>query len=253
MQPRSLDAILSELNNTYQPQIQSIEARKALIPGQIEAEEKGLQGKQTQAFDDILGGARRRGLGFSGIPLGEQAKYTSTEFLPALARLRQSGREQEMSLQDAILGITERRDTLGRQLFQSEQDRAEQIRQYNESLAEQKRQFDLQQRAAAKAAGGGFSPSYGGGKAASAPQASFTRKANGGFAFTNQKGQSISAAQYAQATGQDIRNVLMQMGQAGDAYAAQLYNQLRDPNTFNDFNKRPDVYKKLYQPIFWGT
>lgn len=139
MQPRTLDQILGELAGTYDPQINQIRQRQALIPGQIADEEKGLQAKQDQAFGDILGGARRRGLGFSGIPVGEQAKYASTEYLPALARLRQSGREQAMSLEDAIFGIQERRNTLAQGIRQQEVDRAEQIRQFNEQLAEQRR------------------------------------------------------------------------------------------------------------------
>lgn len=149
---RTLDQILGELGSTYDPQIAQIRQRQGLIPGQIAEEEKGLQAKQTQAFDDILGGARRRGLGFSGIPVGEQARYTSTEFLPALARLKQTGREQAMSLEDAILGIQERRNTLGQQLYQSERDRAEQIRQFNENLAFQREQAAVQRRAAVASA-----------------------------------------------------------------------------------------------------
>lgn len=129
MQPRSLQQVLSELDTVYNPQIESVRKRQALIPGQIKSEEAGLQAKQTQAFDDILGGARRRGLGFSGIPLGEQARYTSTEYLPTLARLRQSGREQAMSLEDAILGIQERRGTQAQGIYQAEQDRALAARQ----------------------------------------------------------------------------------------------------------------------------
>lgn len=120
---RSLDQILSELNSVYNPQISSVRKRQSMIPGQIKSEEAGLQAKQGQAFNDILGGARQRGLGFSGIPLAEQAKYTSTEFLPAMARLRQTGREQAMGLEDAILGIQERRGTMAQQIRQQELDR----------------------------------------------------------------------------------------------------------------------------------
>lgn len=154
MATRTLDQVLASLDSVYNPQIEQIRQRQGLIPGQLAEEEKGLQAKQEQAFGDILGGARRRGLGFSGIPLAEQAKYTSTEFLPAIARLRQQGKEQAMSLEDAILGIQEKRSTFGNQLYQQElsQDLAERqfqesIRQFNEQLAAQARE-----RAAAAAA-----------------------------------------------------------------------------------------------------
>lgn len=167
MQPRSLDQILNELNGTYNPQIDLIRQRQAAIPGQIAEEEKGLGAKQEQAFGDILNGARRRGLGFAGIPLGEQAKYTATEYLPALARLRQSGREQSMSLEEAILGIGERRDTLARQLYQNEQDRAEQQRQFNAQLAAQ--QEAARRSSGGGGGGGGFAPTFGGGGGGGGP------------------------------------------------------------------------------------
>lgn len=135
MQPRSLQQILSELDATYNPQIDLVRQQQAAIPGQVAEEQKGLQAKQDQAFGDILNGARRRGLGFSGIPLGEQAKYTATDYLPALARLQQSGRDQAMSLEQAILGIQERKNQFGQSIFQQEQDRAEQARQFNAKLS----------------------------------------------------------------------------------------------------------------------
>lgn len=142
MQPRTLESVLASLNSVYSPQIDSIRQRQSLIPQQVESEERGLEARQTQAFDDILGGARRRGLGFAGIPLAEQARYTSTEFLPAIARLRQGAREQAMSLEDAILGINERRNAQGQSIYESERNFAEQQRQFNEA----------QRRAAASAA-----------------------------------------------------------------------------------------------------
>lgn len=160
MQPRSLEAVLSSLNSVYDPQINNIRARQSAIPGQIAEEEKGLGAKQERAFGDILGGARRRGLGFSGIPLEEQAKYTSTEYLPALAKLRQSGREQAMSLEDAILGINERRNSQGQSIYQWENQQAEARRQFDEQQKLAREQMAAQQRAAAAAAA---RPTFGGG------------------------------------------------------------------------------------------
>lgn len=142
MQPnvRSLDQIISELNSVYEPQINLLRQQQSAIPGQIVEEEKGLQAKQTQAFDDILGGARRRGLGFSGIPLSEQARYTSTEFLPAMARLRQTGREQANSLEQAILGIQERRQNTAIEGQRYEQSRYDQWIAEQRALEERRRQ-----------------------------------------------------------------------------------------------------------------
>lgn len=185
MATRTLDQVLASLDSVYNPQIEQIRRKQTLIPGQLAEEEKGLQAKQEQAFGDILGGARRRGLGFSGIPLSEQARYTSTEFLPALARLKQQGREQAMSLEDAILGIQERRNTFGNQIYGQElqQDLAERqfqesIRQFNEQMAEQARQ----RAAAAAAAKNNILAGLGGGGQTSQPQA-----AQGGIDANTQK------------------------------------------------------------------
>jgi hypothetical protein len=161
----SLGQITRELNNVYNPQVKLLQDKQAAIPGQIQTEETGLQAKQTQAFDDILGGARRRGLGFAGIPLQEQAKYTSTEFLPALARLRQQGNEQKMSLEEAILGVRERQNNMAYQTREGILSREMAMRQ----LREQQRQFNESQRAAARASAGGsgFSPTMGAAPSAS--------------------------------------------------------------------------------------
>jgi len=229
MQPRSLDQIMSELSSTYDPQIQQVEARKALIPGQIQAEEQGLGAKQEQAFGDILGGARRRGLGFSGIPLGEQAKYTATEYLPALARLRQSGREQEMSLQDAILGINERRDTLAQQLRQQELQQAEQARQFNENLNLQRQQFEESKRQAARSAAGGFSPSFGAAGGAQPSTAQVTPQQQKVYNQARSLSENIGKTAWATS---ELDAILKsaERGNANDKLALQLFYQFRGQN-----------------------
>ena len=148
---RTLQQIITELKPTYAAQAKSLQEQANLIPQQIETEEQALNAKKDQAFRDILSGARRRGLGFSGIPLAEQAQYASTEFAPALARLRDAGHERALSLQQAILGINERRDTLARQIYQQEQDRAFQAEQAR--LAR-----EAQERSAARAAAAAAQP-----------------------------------------------------------------------------------------------
>lgn len=265
----TLQQILRELAPAYNPQVKQIQARQALIPGQIQAEEQGLQAKQTQAFDDILGGARRRGTGiaFGGIPLAEQAKYTSTEYLPALARLRQSGREQAMSLQDALLGIGERKNTLAQQLLQQTRDRRLQQQQFQEG----KRQFNLSleeqrraRQAAARSAAASSSyavPSLGslGGQASApkAPKASFVEDAPGSFQFTNRKGAPITAAQYAQAQKVDLRDVLKYMGNRGDRNAALIYNQLAQAAQTPGVSQSPKTllrnFMKQYPQILGGV
>lgn len=158
MQPRTLDQVLASLGSVYDPQVNSIRQQQSALPTQLQNDESALQGKQNQAFDQILGGARARGVGFSGIPLGEQAKYTANTYMPALANMRTSYQNNARSLEDAIAQINERRATQGQSIYQYEQDFAESKRRYDEQAA--------QQAAAARAAaiaGGGFSPTTGGG------------------------------------------------------------------------------------------
>lgn len=238
MTPRTLDQIIAELNPTYDPQINNLRQRQSLIPQQIQEEEKGLQARQENAFSDIVSGARRRGLGFSGIPLGEQAKYTSTEFLPALARLRQTGREQAISLEDAILGITERRNTLAQQLRQQEVSQAEQIRQFNENLALQREQMAAQERAARASAASSFSPSLG--SPASASSSSSTRNRPGTLRDEQWAYNSVASMLSSRddkglmsdylATAASAKN-----GNIGDLYKLQMYRA-----------KRPDLFKARY-------
>lgn len=256
---RTLNQILAELKPTFKPQIQSVRQRQALLPGQIETEEKALGAKQEQAFGDILSGARRRGLGFSGIPLSEQAEYTSTEFLPALARLRQSGREAAISLEDAILGIRERRDTLAQQIRQQELDRREARRQAQLQAQLERERIAASERSARSSGGGGggFAPTFGDfwslGGSGGGGGARYTETSPGSFAFTNAAGKPITAAQYAQATGRDIRSVLKMMGEAGDVDAARMYSSLRNMGKNSPLlAKQLQHYRKKF-PHIWRT
>lgn len=247
MQPRTLQQVLGELDSTYQPQIDTLRQRQTALPGQLQADEQGLAAKQESAFGDIVNGARRRGLGFSGIPLGEQAKYSATEYMPALARLRQSGHEQALSLEDAINGVYERRNTMGQQIYQNEQNQFEQRRQFDANLALQKQQMAAQQ----AAAGGGFSPSLG--MPANNPRsATASQRADKGFNFTGPNGQAISAAAYAAVNGIPFRTLLAQMAKAGDKGAQQALGFVGD-----DFGYDPGKINRsnqnIYNALVWGT
>lgn len=240
---RSLQDIISELGSVYDPQVSSLRQRQELIPGQVKTEEEGLQARQSQAFDTILSGARGRGLGFSGIPLSEQARYTSTEFLPALARLRQSASERAMSLEDAILGIQERRNTLGQQIYQQEQDREEQRRQFNEQLAAQQRSLNANR----------FTPTLGGGGSSTVKSATATQRSDKGFDFTDANGQPISAATYAAAKNISFRSLLQTMANAGDAGAKQALNFVGDDYGYDPNKVRSKSLADIYNSLVWGT
>lgn len=245
---QTLDQVYASLGSVYDPQANLIRQQQSEIPGQIAEEEKGLQAKQESAFGQILGGARQRGMGFSGIPLQEQAKYTASEFLPAVARLRQTGRQQATTLEEALLGINERRRTFAQQIRDGDLQREQQERQ----MAEQRRQFDLQlqesQRASRAAAGGGFSPSMGGGGAAKAP--TMIRKQDGGFAFTDPSGRPISAAAYSLGTGTPFRALLQQMANQGDKGAKNALGFVGDDYGFNP--GKIGNNRGVYNALTWG-
>lgn len=242
---RSLDQVLAEVTARSDPQRQIVLNQVSQLPAQQKAEESSLEAKKNQAYDDILGGARRRGLGFSGIPLSEQAQYNATEYAPAVANLKSSYSNRRSTLEAALADIGKNDYMSAQDIFNQDRSFEEQQRQFNEQLAESRRQ-------AAKATAAVPSPTFGGG--APAPQAQMARKQNGGFAFADANGQPMSAARYAQTTGQPIGSVLYAMGQQGDKYAQQLYNQLRNDPKFGKGNAQYDAQiKAAYSPIFWGT
>lgn len=249
MQPRSLKQVLSELDSVYAPQLNAVKERQAMIPGQIQAEEQGLQAKQTQAYDDILGGARRRGLGFAGIPLGEQARYSATEYMPALARLRQSGREQAMSLEEALMGINERRRTQGQSIYEGERTFAESRRQFNESLKFQQAQELARQREARAAATSAPNPNFGGGQ-----NPNVIQRKDKGFDFKDQNGMPISAAAFAAATGTPFRQLLQTMANQGDAGAKQALGFVGDDYGYDPTKTvRNQGLTDVYNSLVWGV
>ena len=127
MQPRTLDQIIAELQPSFQPSIDFLRQRQTEIPKTIQADIQAAEAAQTKAYEDILTGARRRGLGFAGIPLGEQAQYASTVFAPEVLRARSRGTEAARDLEGNILGLQAemRQSAIARR--QQEEDLARQL------------------------------------------------------------------------------------------------------------------------------
>lgn len=127
MQPRTLDQIIAELQPSYQPSIEFLRQRQAEIPKTVESDIQAAQAAQTQAYEDILTGARRRGLGFAGIPLGEQARYASQVFAPEVLRARTRGTEAARDLEGTILGLQAEMRQAAISRRQQEEDLARQL------------------------------------------------------------------------------------------------------------------------------
>lgn len=264
MQPRSLEQILTELGSTYDPQVSSLRQQQTLIPQQIADQENQLKAQEQDYYNNtIMGDARRRGLGFAGIPIGERARYGATQFLPALANLRAQGRQQTMSLEDAILGVQEKRNTMAQNLFQNDQQLAENRRQFDTNLAFQREQLAAQQRAAAANNGSALASYFAGANKATAAPAqqksvgSMVAKQGGGFAFTGANNQPVSAGTYAQSNNIPVGNLLMNMAQNGDQYAAQAYQWIQNQLQMPYAQSNPDQVIKnataKFAPLFWGV
>lgn len=84
-------------------------------------------------------------------------------------------------------------------------------------------------------------------------QPKMTQRQGGGFNFTDSGGSPISAAKYAQQSGIGIGDLLYRMGQGGDAYAAQAYNQIARVTPFRSQEEAANAAKKQFSALFWGT
>lgn len=247
MAVKTLDQVLTELQGTYDPQIQSLQKQQSMIPDQIAQNEQQLGAKQEQAFGDILNGARRRGLGFSGIPLQEQAKYTATDYLPALANLHTAGIQQAQSLQDAINQVLERRNTLAQQLVSQSQQQDLAERQF----AEQQRQFDAELALKRASAGSGFNPTINPSGGGQSTTANAVQRPDKGFNFTDHNGRPISAAAYSQLTGIPFRELLQNMANEGDVGAQKALGFVGNDYGYDPRNLNNNA--SLYNNLVWGV
>lgn len=237
---RELSAILSELNNVYNPQRETVNQQMQSLDPMMQAEEKGLASAKEDAFAGITNQANRRGLFYSGIPVAEEQKYTGSTYLPALANLKGKYAQQRFNLQDALSKI--------------------QQEQYSQAYGIRQGELDNETRlAAARASAGGgagmASPSFGlGGNQAPSGQAGgygIQQRSDKGFNFVDQYGKPISAALYAQGAGIPFRDLLQQMAAAGDSGAKRALGFVG-----NDYGYNPNAIggnTSLYNNLVWGT
>lgn len=243
---RTVEQIQKELNSTFNAERQVVNKQLGQLPSLFAGQKAGLEAQQQQAFGDILTGAKRRGLKFSGIPLAEQAKYTSTNFLPALAGLEQQRNDSRSALQAALANITQRQGTLAQQIYQQELDRDFQAQQASLSRA-----------AIAAAVPTGGNPWGGTVEGLATGQGGYSRerRPDGGYNFYDPNDRPISAATFAQATGQDFRTLLQGMADKGDKGAAYGLRFIG-----NDFGYDPRmkigggtaIPRQVYEALTWG-
>lgn len=123
-------------------------------------------------------------------------------------------------------------------LYGADQQRAAQLAA-QEAQAEKTRQYLVAQTNAKAGLGSRFS------------SGSLQQRSNGGFNFTDNNGNPISAATFAKNNGVGIGDLLYRMGQSGDTYAAQAYNQIKNNQSY--YSRNPNALKLEMAPIFWGS
>lgn len=242
---RALEDIVKELDAGYQPDRQRINDQINALPGQLETEEASLKAKEQDYFTNtILGGARERGVAFGGIPEGERARYGAMEFLPAVARLKQSGVEARGTLLGALTSLDREQREKAMGLRQQELDRDEQIRQ-----AELTRQNELAK--ARYSAGSSFTPTLG--SLTNPTSAGATQRKDKGYEFKDQFGNPISAAAYAAAVGVPFRQLLQTMANSGDAGARTALGFVGDDFGYDPRKVNNKSLADLYNSLVWGT
>ena len=137
-------------------------------------------------------------------------------------------------------------------LFGQEQQNALQQEQARQD-AESARRFNEQMAASMASAGASSvaSPTFGGSSNPQQNGMNMTQRKGGGFNFTGTNGAAISAGAYAKANNIPIGQLLYQMGQSGDSYARQAYNEIQANQGY--YKAHPEALKQEFSPLFWGT
>lgn len=244
----SLQDILNELDaGGYNDSRALINSQLSQLPAQYDAQIAGLNAQKDQAFQDIANNASSRGIAYSGIPIGEQAKYIGNTYLPALAKVRQSQNDQSTALQDALnkTNIEERGKAYG--IWQNQQS------------------LDASRAAAAassKSLADLFNQNQNGNGNANAnatpalfPGMSYKNGTggNGGYNFS-WGNKPVSAATYAKVNGLPLSKLIFNMAQSGDTTAANAYRDIissSKPDSQGNYAISPQLMAK-YSPLFWG-
>lgn len=153
MQPqvRNLQDLIAEQSKAITPQLGLIDESIQANDNSGVAQQKGLEAQQKKAFGQIEQGAQNKGMYFSGFSPDEQATYTSTTYLPALAALQGTIAKTRADLlgkkADLNTNVFDKASAMRENDLQTlaawNKMTAEQ--QFNASEAEKQRAFDAQQ------------------------------------------------------------------------------------------------------------
>lgn len=144
-QVQSVEQIISSLNPAYQGSISNINAQKAALPAQYQAQTQALDASKVQGFNDINNQATGKGLSFSGIPADEQATYLSTKYLPGLTSLKQQQNDETSKLDAALAQIDQERRLKALDIQTGQKSALQTYLQQQQQLQEQQREFNASQ------------------------------------------------------------------------------------------------------------
>lgn len=210
----TFDQANASLGVTYDPQVQALQAQNPQIDQQLTTTLSSLDQAKVNAFKDITNSANSKGMLFSGFTPDQQATYTGTKYLPAVANARTSAQNAKNTLLDKINTINSNRQNQARGIVSAAETAAQ-----NYTL---KQQQIAASAAPSRASSSGSSGGSGGLTAAqTAAQYSVKQLTSGNYAFTGPNKAPISMYNYAQQTGNSMLDLLKNSGSAYDKAAYQ--------------------------------
>jgi len=253
-----LQEIYNQLESVYAPQRAVLQQQAPLIEQQAAAQRASLEQARQNAFRDITTAAGNRGMLFSGFTPAEQATYTGTKYLPALAGVEQTAAQRRLSLEQQL------GQTKIAQQSQAQNILQKQIQEENRAReAELNRQTRLQ---AAMISAGGRRGGRGGRAATEKAwgKVQAGKGAGGGFAYQGPGGIPVSAATWAYNNNVPLEEVL---AQDPTRYAQEARNLIlgnRPPtgkfdlvkkNLYNQISNLPyqgrlEAVRRLYPALF---
>lgn len=235
---QNLQDIVNQISAAYAPQ-------KALIDQSITANDQsgaaqtaGIEAKKTQAFGGIDQTATNRGMAFSGFTPDQQAKYTGSTYLPALANLQNTIASTRSSLLGKKAGLDTSANTQAFTVHQGQVSEAQkwQDQQDAAARAEQQRQEQNAFTSSENAKNRASSIAAANAKASAVqPSASDIKKADS---------QAI-AGSLGHATGADGYVSPASYAAAKSDWVKQGYSSQEFDNAFSNFRNPKNAYYKV--------
>jgi hypothetical protein len=190
-----------------------IQQERAGLPGEEQKAVADLDAARTGAFSLInrnaIEGANSRNMVYSGQPIEEQqrlqAQYTGERYLPAYANLKTGFLNRRSKLDEALIGTNEEELQYGAAQQKAEADAAYKQQQLALQREKAAQSYSIAQLRTSKAKTVDPAKGY-----------NLSHDPSGGLQFKGPNSRPVSAAQYASATGTDIRSLLASSGNKKD-------------------------------------